>query len=219
MALLAIIFFSFATSISYAQYGQVNSYGNSDSYGQMVITTVRANNITTGSATLNALVNGINFYNSYTLNTWFEYGTTMNLGNFTARNYSNSGYTNFNTNIGGLKENTVYYFRAAAQGPQGIAYGGINTFKTNPVDIINIGNIQSDNTNSPATSPKRETKPTTVSQVEAPQPTASVSKTNSFLPITILGWLTLLILLLLLVLVIKNLHFKFSSQKTSRSQH
>ncbi len=146
-AVLAVLFL-LEPVIGYAQYSQVNSYGNIytyvNSYDQLNITTTNATNITGSSVILNGLVNGNNLYNTYNLSTWFEYGTNTNLGYFTPHGVSNSGYANYSSNIAGLNPNTIYYFRAVAQNPQGVIYGSINSFRTNFPNIGNAG----DNINS-----------------------------------------------------------------------
>ncbi len=135
-AVFAILFFGFTTSPIYAQY---YSY-NANNYSQFYITTTNATNITSSSAILNGLVNGNNLYNTYNITTWFEYGTNSNFGSSTLQNFSNSGYANFSSSVAGLSANTVYYFRAVAQNPQGIIYGSVNSFRTNFQNIINNNN-------------------------------------------------------------------------------
>ena len=216
VAAVIFLFFGPIATLGHAQYyyNYYNPYG-SPYTDKITITTIKATNITSGSATLNGLVNGKKFFNTANLNAWVEYGTSANLGYSTPRFYSNSGYIDFSSDIGSLSENTIYYFRAVAQGPQGISYGLISAFKTDLIDIVNadnsVGNSVSSSVNSPAPAPTAKTKTvTTVSKTENQKPNANIVGP---LPASVLGWLVLLILTLVLILVIKHLYHKFKKEK------
>ncbi len=124
--------FTLSPIISYAQY--YNSYNY---YNPLNITTTNATNITSVGVTLNGQVNGSNLYSTYNVETWFEYGTNTNFGYSTVHINSNSGYANYSSNVANLSSNTIYYFRAIAQGGQGVVYGNTNSFRTNFGNIIN----------------------------------------------------------------------------------
>ena len=153
--LLAVAFFVFSpvpTNAQYYNYG----YGNNYYYTPVSITTTNANNITSTSATINGLVNGSNLYSTYNIETWFQYGTSTNFEYSTVHNNSNSGYANFTSNVANLTPNTIYYFRAVAQNPQGIIYGSTNSFRTNFPVVVNA-----ENSNVFSTVPAINTNPAT----------------------------------------------------------
>ena len=149
---MGAIIFTISPVFSHAQY-----YYNNYNYSPLAVTTTNATNVTSSSVTLNGLVNGNNLYNTYNLNTWFEYGTNTNFGYSTIQSNSNSGYANYSSNVSNLSSNTVYYFRAVARNPQGVVYGSTNSFKTNLASVINT-NTENNNflnpsvTTNPATS-------------------------------------------------------------------
>ncbi|MEX2052394.1 MAG: hypothetical protein WD991_01705 [Candidatus Paceibacterota bacterium] len=89
--------------------------------------TQSATNISSNSATLNGFVTGGNS----SVNAWFQWGTNpSNLFASTNQNFYGSGSTNFSAPIFNLSPNTIYYFRAVAQGQSGIIYGNILSFST-----------------------------------------------------------------------------------------
>jgi uncharacterized repeat protein (TIGR01451 family) len=89
-------------------------------YNACAVTTV-ATNVSQGSATLNGLLS------NSTGASYFEYGTTINLG---SRTTSRSGNGAFNEVISGLSSNTIYYFRFVSQCANGISYGKLEIFQT-----------------------------------------------------------------------------------------
>lgn len=91
-------------------------------YNSCAITTV-ATNITGNSATLNGMVSNGSYGNSY-----FEYGTSVGLGQRTSSRFISS--SSFSETISGLSPNSIYYFRfvSACQGSTG--YGSIDVFRT-----------------------------------------------------------------------------------------
>lgn len=227
VVILSLLFFN--TTPSYAQYrvygGYVSQGTDNDNFTQPTITTTNATNVTPTTATLNALMNGSSVYNTYNLSTWFDYGTTVNLGISSSGYSANFGYASFISNISGLTPNTVYYFRAMAQSSKGITYGGINSFRTTipPIPTVNTNNtntFNTVNTYTPPTPPKATITKTpatsksevTVKEVKDQKQNTNTSA-NSFLPITILGWILLIILILILILTIKHLHLKFTDKK------
>jgi uncharacterized repeat protein (TIGR01451 family) len=91
------------------------------------VTTV-ATNIGQNSATLNGLLSGS------TGVSYFEYGTTVNLGSQTVSRTSSGSFSEV---ITGLSQNTVYYFRLVSQCNGGLSYGKIEVFQTQGVVVTN----------------------------------------------------------------------------------
>lgn len=93
----------------------------------LVVSTRNASNITYSSATLNGILNE----GSLSITAWFELGTDPNnLSLSTSPKYYNSLSDDYSTSVGGLQDNTTYYFRTVAQNTEGRAYGNILSFKT-----------------------------------------------------------------------------------------
>jgi len=102
------------------------------------VTTV-ATNLTANSVTVNGMISNSYGYNSVS-NAYFDYGTSVYLGNQTTPR-SVGGYNTFSETITGLSPNTIYYFRANANCGYGISNGSINIFQTlgktvNPKTVI-----------------------------------------------------------------------------------
>jgi hypothetical protein len=212
----------------------INSYDYRNNQSeQTTIATANATNITPTSATLNALINGNTVYDTYNFYTWFDYGPTVNLGTSSSGHAANYGYASFVSTISGLTPNTVYYFRAMGQNSKGIIYGTVNAFRTTIPPLpeantnINTNNNVNNNTvtapsatslsvQRPLVSVKKEAtnqKQNTDIKQDLDTKNINISENNSFLPVTVLGWVLLLILLLVLILIIKQLHHKFSGKK------
>lgn len=109
-----------------------------------ITATQAASNITQNSAQFNATINP----SGYNITAWFEYGTTVNLGNIAGNQNISSGNSlvTFYFNKTGLQANTTYYFRVVAQNQYGANYGGIMQFTTLPIQ--QQGNIPTAITNS-----------------------------------------------------------------------
>ncbi|HAE36423.1 MAG: hypothetical protein UR85_C0002G0047 [Candidatus Nomurabacteria bacterium GW2011_GWF2_35_66] len=90
-----------------------------------VVTTV-ATNISKNEAQVNGYITSSSYYNA---NTYFEYGTTINLGSRTTSK-NTIGNSNMSDYLRGLSPNTLYYFRAVGEGPDGISKGSIEIFRT-----------------------------------------------------------------------------------------
>ncbi|MDO8659137.1 MAG: hypothetical protein Q7K54_00905 [Candidatus Parcubacteria bacterium] len=231
--IIIVVILFFNTTPSYAvQYyvsgGYVTQGTNNNGYTQPTLTTTKAIDVTPTSATLTALINGSSVYNTYNLSTWFDYGTTVNLGISSSGHSANYGYASFVSNISGLTPNTVYYFRAMGQSSKGIVYGGIISFRTTipPIPTVDTNNTvnniyipytppaapKATITKTPAVTSKSEA--TVVKEEKGQtQNTNTTTTASSFLPITILGWILLVILILILILTIKHLHLKFTERK------
>jgi uncharacterized repeat protein (TIGR01451 family) len=93
------------------------------------VTTI-ATNIDKTTAQLNGLITNGNGGNSY-----FEYGTTVNLGQRTTSRYVN-GNANFSEFISGLSANTIYYFRMVSDCGNGLSRGSTEVFRTDAGQIV-----------------------------------------------------------------------------------
>jgi len=112
----------------------VDDYNDNDEeiYNTNVVTTV-ATNISQTGAQINGLITSSNYGNA---NTYFEYGTNVNLNNRTASRTSN-GNNNLSEYITNLSANTIYYFRAVSEGTNGISRGAIEVFQTLRYPTVN----------------------------------------------------------------------------------
>ncbi len=119
----------------------VDYNGGSDLYNTNVVTTV-ATNISQNAAQLNGLLTSSSYSND-NISTYFEYGTTVNLGMRTASRSSN-GNSNLTEYVNNLSPNTIYFFRARAEGVNGISVGAIEIFKTQ--GYVNYNNNYNNNT-------------------------------------------------------------------------
>ncbi len=95
------------------------------------ISTFAANGIDDTSATLN----GHYYANGLSTTTWFEYAPSIiDVENHdateTTHTAKGTGSDDFSKTISGLKANTTYYFRAAAENDKGAVYGTIKSFTT-----------------------------------------------------------------------------------------
>jgi len=110
---------------------QINVDYDQPIYNSSVVTTVATNISQTG-----AQINGLVTNSTYgTTNTYFEYGSTIGLGSRTSSRSTNSN-ASFSDNLSGLRANTIYYFRAVAEGSNGPAYGAIEVFRTTGTNVV-----------------------------------------------------------------------------------
>lgn len=94
----------------------------------LTVVTLQAGGITSSSARLNSQI--FNSSNRQT-DTWFEWGTTISLGNRTNTSSTGSSLNAVNSSvISGLLPSTTYYFRAVANSSLGTSYGSILSFRT-----------------------------------------------------------------------------------------
>jgi len=108
-------------------------------YNTCAVTGVTTN-VTENSVTLNGLVTNPSSYNA---STYFEYGTTVNLGSQTNSRMAYANNT-FSEVLTGLSTNTIYFYRLVANCNNTISKGAIEVFKTlgkqtNPVTIVRQG--------------------------------------------------------------------------------
>lgn len=86
-----------------------------------------ASAITQNEATLNGSIG----YTGIPGTTWFEWGTSLSLGNSTPKSsYPAGADSTYSTVLSGLSPNTTYYFRAVGQSAQGLIPGTITRFTT-----------------------------------------------------------------------------------------
>lgn len=104
-------------------------------YNANVVTTV-ATNVTQNSASLNGLLTNTS---SNAQDVYFEYGTTVNMGNRT-NTKTVSGSANFTEYVSGLTPNTIYFFQAISSGKNGITRGAIEVFRTPGYAVAPITN-------------------------------------------------------------------------------
>jgi len=100
------------------------------------VTTHPASSISETSAILNGFFDSNG--GSATIK-WFEYGETLSLTRSTV--HIPYGVEFLNLKAGGLKKNTLYYFRGAAQNSDGLTYGLTYSFKTGPNPISNLNPV------------------------------------------------------------------------------
>jgi|GEM_PF-1579135 len=101
-------------------------------YNSSVVTTL-ATGVSQTGANLNGIVRSSKSGN---VNTYFEYGTSVNLGQKTNSKTVN-GNSNFSEYVTGLNSNTVYFFRAVSSGSNGTSKGAIEVFQT-----LGVNNVQ-----------------------------------------------------------------------------
>jgi hypothetical protein len=92
-------------------------------YNTCAVTTV-ATNVTRSSATLNGLITNPN---GGSVNSYFEYGPTVNLGSVTPSITTNGAYSQV---ISGLAPDTIYFFRSVANCSNGLSYGKMEILDT-----------------------------------------------------------------------------------------
>ena len=88
-------------------------------------------NSATGVKTTEAVLNGevLDMGRADSVETWFEYGTTISYGNETSHSSKND-IGPFSAYVTGLNSNITYHFRAVAKNGSGISTGNDLTFKT-----------------------------------------------------------------------------------------
>ncbi len=198
---------SFTTSlVSYP------NYINQEISSKLEASTRSVTNISSTGAQLNGLV-----LNKGTIpsNTWFEWGTSMNLGRKTTVISTGPQPTVKHLNIiRGLTPNTNYYFRAVADNGLSRSVGEITYFKTSP------GGAKIKNTSTSAGIKDSAT----INSVDSDnQLITNLLGANafgdSFLPGNSFGWLLLIIFILLLVLLAQHLYRPKALKQENTEQH
>jgi hypothetical protein len=126
--------------------GAINPFTGADFFGQTFNLEVRCQGtggtttvtVTTGSNTANQTSATLNGSVSANANSWIE----INLGNGPVRIGEGTRSGSYSGFVSGLTCNTTYYYRAAAQGSNGVVYGSTQNFTT---DACNGGNVNNNN--------------------------------------------------------------------------
>lgn len=91
------------------------------------VETRQASGIALNQATL---VGFVDARGSANVSRWFEWGSTLSLGNETQRMFHGTGAAEFRETLSSLNPNTTYYVRAVAQNASGITRGSTLSFTT-----------------------------------------------------------------------------------------
>ena len=113
-------------------------------YNSCAVTTV-ATNVNQNSAQLNGIITS-----STGANTYFEYGTSVNLGYRTNSRYVN-GNVNFSDMVTGLTPYTIYYFRMVSDCQGGKSLGAMEIFRTLATQTTSNYNNNTNTTNTTRT--------------------------------------------------------------------
>jgi len=175
------------------------------------VTTLSGIILSNSTAQFNSLVTTGN-NNSAT--SWFEWGTTVNLGNQTViMPISGTSSVKHTNTISGLTPGTAYYFRAVAQNSYGTSYGSILSLVTTgsaPSTVVRYYNVNPPTTQPNITNTDTYVPYSTNQNVNGAVSAASVLGANifgtgSFLPTNLFGWLLILILILAIVFLGRHL--------------
>lgn len=136
---------------------------------------------------------------------WFEWGTTMDLGNITVvQDIGSASSIPFSQKISNLSPGTSYYFRAAIQNERGKAQGSILRLVTDSYGV----------TISPPTPIKISPKATTTATN-----TAAVGLVNKCLPNSLAGWLLIILIIILIVIAVDHLVDRYQKRKEEKKRH
>ncbi len=113
-------------------YGDILSFSTATSIlnngGSTSALTTIATSVGTESAQLNGLLLNTTTYNT---SVYFEYGTTVAMGSrTTSKNLGLGTSLSFSDYVSNLAPNTIYFYRANAENPNGTAKGTIEIFRT-----------------------------------------------------------------------------------------
>jgi uncharacterized repeat protein (TIGR01451 family) len=120
-------------------YGSVKSFttdsgngNNNSSDEKIVVKTKSSSAVSQTTATVNGSV--VDDLGDYSVSVWFEYGTTVALGNSTSSdNLGKISSKSFSDTLTNLSPNTVYYFRAVGKNANGTIRGDIMVLRTTSV--------------------------------------------------------------------------------------
>ncbi len=196
--------YSFATNYNYPVINDIYAVNT-----PLVLTAITesASFIENTSVQLNSLI-----YNeaSNPSKAWFEWGTTVNLGNKTEMvsigTFPSVRHANIMT---GLSSGTTYYFRAVAENSTWRNNGSVLSFVTSGAKL-NVGAKTSAVTSTDIITTNTPTIKTDPAQASL---AANVLGSDSFLPVNVFGWLLLIIFILVLIILSKHLYHKFSDKK------
>lgn len=125
-----------------------------------IISTKTATNVSQTGAQFNGLVTSSNYSN---VNVHFEYGKTVNMGTSTITRSTN-GNTNFSEYLANLNPNTIYFFQAVSEGPDGVSRGAIEVFQTLPYINTVINSTNTINTTNNTSTTNTDTTKTVVTE-------------------------------------------------------
>ena len=206
-------------------YGNITSFttsfSNSENNNSMspTATTTSGSVLSNSILQMNAL---ILTNNSNSADTWFEWGTTSNLGNKTVvMPVSGAPAIRHTNTLAGLLPGTRYYFRAVAQNSYGISYGDI-------LSLMTTGSAQTYNNNQNNTNtyvvPANTAPTNTVTSTETTSADngnlsgnalgANIFGYGGFLPTNLFGWLIIIVLILLIVYLSRRLYGQASDQRS-----
>jgi hypothetical protein len=115
-------------------YNSNYNYNYNYNYSYLTATTYAATNVSTDRATINGYVtlsnNSYNNYYNSNGTTWFQYGTNPNNLDRVTNPAQVYGSTSINSYLSNLACGQIYYFRAVAQGQNGMTYGSTLSFST-----------------------------------------------------------------------------------------
>jgi hypothetical protein len=116
-----------ATNSAGTRYGGDQTFTTLSATGPPVVTTNRATNVASSSATLNGSVDP----HGLSTSVQFQYGTSTGYG-FTTANHTKTGntYQSVSANISGLQASTRYHFRIVGTNSGSTRYGSDRTFTT-----------------------------------------------------------------------------------------
>jgi len=138
---------------------------------------------------------------------WFEWGTTMDLGNITVvQDIGNAASIPFSQKISGLSPGSSYYFRAAIQNERGKSQGTI-------LRLVTDSSVVSP----PATTGGPKTPPKVIATTTATN-TASVGIFQKCLPNSLAGWLILILLIILIVIAVDHLVDRYQKRKEEKKR-
>lgn len=213
-----------------AKNAQGTSYGDTYSFSTAFLNTVSLSNsnanstvltaithpatsISSNSADLNALVIGIN---NNPANSYFEWGTTADLGNKTVLVSTGAlPAVKHQSTLHGLASNTTYYFRSVAESSAGRSAGTILNFTTLGENTYTATSSTNTSNTNVTNSSNAIIIPANADSIVPYLGATAIGAAINFFPHSVLSWLLLLILVLLFVLLLKHVRSSFSKPKAS----